>query len=113
MISATRFPAQAGSHTTSSAAARKNPHHLANPGELIMTLPRRFIAREPAYQNPAAGLVSQITNRDLDRQTMEPVTLVSAGRLGVRPLLSGFFGSRWPPEDRKSAGEVSDARRCL
>jgi len=50
--------------------------------------------------------VSQITNRDLDRQTMEPVTLVSAGRLGVRPLLSGFFGSRWPPEDRKSAGEV-------
>src|SRR5437868_13019760 len=67
MISATRFPAQAGSHTKSSAAARKNPHHLANPGELIMTLPRRFIVREPTYQNPAAGLVSRITNRDLDR----------------------------------------------
>jgi Putative lumazine-binding len=44
--------------------------------------------------------VSQITNRDFNRQMTEPDTLVCASRLAVRPLPPEIFGPKWNSKQR-------------
>src|SRR6266404_5492016 len=76
MISATCFPAQAGSQANSSTAARKNPYNLGNPTEYMMTLPQLLSYHENLpIRSRLTNLVSQITHRDFDRQITEPHTI--------------------------------------